>query len=350
MKLFFLIESLHKAAGTERIATDVVNALYEKTQWEITFITVSSNTECYFNVNSHISVKSINSDIKHPLQAIGNLRKLIKQHNPDYIINVATVMSRLSIPAAMFTPTKVITWEHFNLFAGSKLGYMWRICSAALSRKTIVLTHKDRSAYPKWLHGKVQTIYNFPTPIKDAPAELASNIAISVGRLTYQKGFDMLLNVWEKVYRKNKEWKLYIVGNGEDEDKLKQQAKNLGIDQCVSFIPATPKIIELYKQASLYIMSSRFEGLPLVLIEAKQLGLPCISFDCPNGPSEVIRRGTDGDLIPLGDETKMAESILTLINDKSKIKEYGKAAYEDAKERFSKDRIATDWIHVLNTL
>ena len=94
-------------------------------------------------------------------------------------------------------------------------------------------------------------------------------------------------------------------------------------------------------------MSSRFEGLPLVLIEAKQLGLPCISFDCPNGPSEVIRRGTDGDLIPLGDETKMAESILTLINDRSKIKEYGKAAYEDAKERFSKENIIKEWVSLI---
>lgn len=350
MKLFFLIESLQKAAGTERIATDVVNALYEKTGWDISFITMSANTESYFKVNDRIRILSINSDIKHPIQAIRSLRKLIKQNQPDYIINVATVMSRFSIPAAMFTSTKVITWEHFNLFAGSIFGYLWRVCSAAFSHKTIVLTHKDRLSYPKLLHKKVQTIYNFPTPTEEAPSELTSNIAISVGRLTSQKGFDMLLNVWKKVYQKNKEWKLYIVGNGDDEEKLKQQAKNLGIDQCVSFIPATPKIIELYKQASLYIMSSRFEGLPLVLIEAKQLGLPCISFDCPNGPSEVIRRGTDGDLIPLGNETKMAESILTLIDDRNKIKEYGKAARKDVKERFSKDKIATDWIHALNTL
>lgn len=347
MKIFFLIESLQKPAGTERIATDVVNALYEKTRWDISFITMSANTESYFKINDKIRVFSINSDIKHPLQAIKNLRKLIKQNKPDYIVNVATVMSRFSIPASAFTSTRIITWEHFNLFAGSKLGYLWRICSAALSNKTIVLTHRDRTSYPKLLHKKVLTIYNFPTPVEETPSDLTSNIAISVGRLTFQKGFDMLLNIWEKVYQKNKVWKLYIIGNGADEEKLKRQAQTLGLEKCVCFIPATLKITELYKQASLYIMSSRFEGLPLVLIEAKQLGLPCISFDCPNGPNEVIRQGVDGDLIPLGDEVKMAESILALINNRNKIKQYGAAAYKDIKERFSKDQIISNWITLL---
>lgn len=349
MKLFFLIESLYKPAGTERISTDVANAMYEKTHWDIQFVTLSSNTDSHFRLNANIPVKSIHGSITSPVATIRNLRALVKKERPDCIINVAAVMSRFSIPASLLTRTKVITWEHFNLFAGSKLGYLWRLCSATFSHKTVVLTCKDRASYPRALHKKVQTIYNFPTPVENGLSDLTSNIAISVGRLTPQKGFDILLKVWELVHHSNKEWELYIIGSGEDEEALKQQCRNLGLDECIKFIPSTPKIRDFYQQASLYIMSSRFEGLPLVLIEAKQQGLPCISFDCPNGPKEIIRQGIDGELVPLGDIQQMAKSILSLVADRNKIKQYGKAAYQDVNERFSRDAIIKEWITLLGS-
>ena len=94
-------------------------------------------------------------------------------------------------------------------------------------------------------------------------------------------------------------------------------------------------------------MSSRFEGLPLVLIEAKQQGLPCVSFNCPNGPNEIIRPNIDGDLIPFGDTKKMAKAIINLMNNRNKIKQYGTEAYNDIKNRFSKDIIIQQWINLL---
>lgn len=347
MKLFFFIESLYRAAGTERIATDVVNALYEKTHWEIQFIILSANTNTSFNLNKDIPIKSLNCKPTQPIKAIRNLHQLIKEEKPQYIINIAVVMSRFSIPAAIFTHTKVITWEHFNLFAGSKLGYLWRLTSAGLSYKTIVLTIQDKTSYPKCLQKKIQTIYNFPTPIENRLSKLESNIAISVGRLTYQKGFDLLLESWKHVQDINKSWSLFIIGSGEDEIILKQKAKDLELTESVKFIPNTPNIKDYYQQASLYIMSSRFEGLPLVLIEAKQQGLPCVSFNCPNGPNEIIRPNIDGDLIPFGDTKKMAKAIINLMNNRNKIKQYGTEAYNDIKNRFSKDIIIQQWINLL---
>lgn len=348
MKILFFIELLYNAAGTERISTDVANKLYEETHWDIKFIVLSNNTQTAFTLNPNIKVESINGNLSSPIRSIQKLRKLIKKETPNYVINVATTMSRISIPAAAFTSTKVITWEHFNLHAGSKLGYSWRIISAYLSYKTIVLTNKDRNDYPKFVHNKITTIYNFPTSMKGYISKIDSNIAITVGRLTFQKGFDMLLNVWKEVKDNGSKWTLYIIGSGEDEKALKAKANNLHIEDSIKFIPNTPNIHEYYQKASLYIMTSRFEGLPLVLIEAKQMGIPCISFDCPNGPSEIIRNNVDGFIIPFKDCKAMSKSILELTSNRNKLKEFSTAALNDINKRFSKDIIIRQWINLLS--
>lgn len=343
MKLFFLIEFLNKAAGTERIATDVVNGIYEQTGWDITFVVLDKDAQPFFPLKDGIRLVSLNGKLSKPVEAIKRLRKLIKEHKPKYVINVAVTMSRLSIPASIFTDTKIVTWEHFNLFAGSKIGYLWRLASAIISDRTVVLTNRDRLSYPTMARKKVMTIYNFPTYMGGMKAELDSNIALSVGRLNDQKGFDILLRVWKLVCDKNSEWKLQIVGSGEKKESLQDQAKELGIEKRVEFVPATPEVARYYKGASLYIMSSRFEGLPLVLIEAKQMGLPCVSFNCPNGPDEVIRDNTDGRIVPMGEEEKMAQTILELMNDRNRIKKYGKEAVNDVMTRFSKEAIIKKW-------
>lgn len=348
MKIFFLIELLYNKAGTERIATDVANGLCETTGWDIKFIVVEKNTHTAFTLDKNVEVISLNGSLSAPLRAASALRKIIVREKPDYIINVAATMSRISVPASLMTGTKVITWEHFNLYAGSRMGYLWRLCSAAFSSKTVVLTIKDKMCYPKYLQRKVCTIYNFPTAMSGGPSGIESDIAIAVGRLTYQKGFDMLLKVWEKVKEGGCTWKLYIVGSGEDEKKLKEESVRLGIDNSVTFIANTPQIAEYYKKASLYLMTSRFEGLPLVLIEAKQKGLPCISFDCPNGPSEVIRNGVDGYVLKMGDCRGMSEAILKLTSQRDRLKQFGKEALDDVKKRFSKDEIIRQWRSMLS--
>ena len=102
-------------------------------------------------------------------------------------------------------------------------------------------------------------------------------------------------------------------------------------------------IANVYQQASCLVMSSRFEGLPMVLIEAKMAGLPCVSFDCPNGPAEVIRDGIDGYLVPAEDVDALASRLIDLLNNRNILKKMGKLAYEDACERFSAEAIEEKW-------
>lgn len=347
MKIFFLIEQLNRYAGTERIAVEVANALHDATLWDIVFVVLDDDVSASFPLTADIRIVSVHGK-KAGLLATGlRLRELVRQEKPSYVINVAVPMSRISLIATAFTTTKIITWEHFNLFAGSRMGYMWRLCSALLSNRTVVLTNRDRKSYPKVLQRKVFTIYNFPADMGGRQSRLDSTMAIAVGRLNYQKGFDLLLQVWKRVAEKNNRWKLAIIGSGEDESSLKALSVQLGIDSRVDFIPATSAVADCYEKASLYLMTSRFEGLPLVLIEAKQMGLPCVSFDCPNGPDEIIRTSIDGEIVPDFDEEKMSRVVLSLISDRDRIRKYGEEAKRDVQNRFSKEKIIGDWINLI---
>lgn len=348
MKIFFLIESINKFAGTERITYDLISFFMQKTNWEVSLISLQSISTKRLLLNRNIKIISLNSSLQSPIKSIKKLHLLIKKEQPNYLINVAVIMSRISIFATLHTSTKVITWEHFNLHAGSKLGYIWRLISASLSYKTVVLTHKDRQSYPKWLQHKMETIYNFTTIDNTIKADTEnSNIVISVGRLTYQKGFDMLLYAWKIVHQNNPKLILYIIGDGEDRQRLKELSQQLQIDKSVIFISQNNEINKYYQKAGLYVMSSRFEGLPLVLIEAKRMGLPCISFDCPNGPCEIIRKDIDGYLIEQANISALAHQIIKIFNDRKQLCRLGKEAALDAEKRFSGNAIINQWITLL---
>ena len=172
---------------------------------------------------------------------------------------------------------------------------------------------------------------------------MESNILLAVGRLENQKGFDLLLQAWKKAFPSVSNWTLHIVGSGSLKERLIKQAEMLGIKASVIFKEATMDIAKVYQQASCLVMSSRFEGLPMVLIEAKMAGLPCVSFDCPNGPAEVIRDGIDGYLVPAEDVDTLASRLIDLLNDRNMLKKMGKLAYKDACRRFSTQAIEEKW-------
>ena len=172
-----------------------------------------------------------------------------------------------------------------------------------------------------------------------------SKIAVAIGRLTAQKGFDKLLDVWQKIEGKDSEWELYIIGSGEDKEKLLNQKESLNLKR-VTFIENTKNIKEYYEKASIYLMTSRFEGLPMTLIEAQSFGLPIISYDIKTGPEDIVNDGEDGYLIENDNIEEFVNKFLELSNDKEKIQEFSQKAYKNAK-RFKLDSIINEWKEVL---
>lgn len=183
----------------------------------------------------------------------------------------------------------------------------------------------------------------------DTPSNCENKRIIALGRLDSQKGFDYLLQTAVKLKQAIPDWHIDIFGDGEDETMLKDLARKLQVNDFVTFNPPTKEVIKELCNSGMYVMSSRFEGLPMVLLEAQECGLPIVSFDCPEGPSEIIHEGEDGFLVPLADTDALAERIITLAKNEEMRKEFGRNAKINCKQ-FSPERVGEMWMDLINKL
>ena len=215
------------------------------------------------------------------------------------------------------------------------------------AHQVITLTERDRQQYLSLSPGntKVVAIPNPVTIQHVSASDLHSKTVIAVGRLVPEKGFDLLLQAWAEVWPMCSEWTLKIVGSGADGERLQLQAAALGIGQGVMFVPNTKDMPLQYQRAALSVCSSRFEGFGLVLVEAKSCGLPVVSFDCPCGPSDIVRDEIDGLLVPAEDTRALALAIMRLINNEQERRLMGLRALED--RRFELAGIVQAWEQLL---
>lgn len=211
----------------------------------------------------------------------------------------------------------------------------------------VILTRQDAA---KW--GALPNLHVIPnarTFTTDNPAQLENKEVLAVGRYAYQKGFDLLLQAWAAVCREVSGWTLRIVGDGELRDELQQMVARLGVGDSVILARQSSDVQSLYRRAAIYVMSSRYEGLPMVLLEAQAAGLPIVSFACPCGPSDVVTDGRDGFLVPAGDTDALAARLLTLMRDPALRQRMGAAAYANSA-RFSTEAVMGQWERLFDSL
>jgi glycosyltransferase involved in cell wall biosynthesis len=208
-----------------------------------------------------------------------------------------------------------------------------------------VLTGHDLQDYQKALHGsnvRLECIPNGVPAWQLPPAALESKVLIAAGRRVPQKGFDLLLEAFQKVSVRHPDWQLWIFGSGAGRDSLAAQIDRLGLTGRAHLKGTTGQLDKRLAEASVFVLSSRFEGLPMVLLEAMTAGLPAVAFDCPTGPAEVIRHGVTGLLAPAQDADALAAGICDLIEDPAKRKAMGAAA-RTASERYSMAAVRAKW-------
>jgi glycosyltransferase involved in cell wall biosynthesis len=210
------------------------------------------------------------------------------------------------------------------------------------------LTEGDARAYRRALRGRTR-VECMPNGVPDTGghrAALDAKVVVAAGRVTPQKGFDRLLPAWAEVVRDHPDWELRIFGDGPSTNKLRKQIAQLGIGDSARLMGFTPRLHEELARASLYVMSSRREGFPMVLLEAMAIGLPVVSFNCPTGPRDVIREGVDGHVVRNGDVHALAEAMKGLMADAGRRRAFGAAAIEGAR-RFELSTIVARWEDLL---
>lgn len=204
----------------------------------------------------------------------------------------------------------------------------------------VTLTQHDAEAWPE-----LKFVKFIPNPLSYMPesrSTLENKQVLSVGRLDWQKGYDMLVDVWKIVNQKHPDWNLKVFGDGSFREELEKKTHDCGLDASMKWEHATPRIFDLYLESSIYVMSSRYEGFGLVLTEAMSCGVPCVSFNCPFGPSEIIKDGEDGLLVPIDDVQKLADSICRLIEDEQLRKSMGEKAVENV-QRYEPHSVMKQW-------
>lgn len=351
-KICFLSGDIGRSGGTERVTTVIASALAQEGV-DVVILSLSNGHSTYFPVHPDVTLYSMRME-RHSsnygdVRIWRRLRDFLRENRIDCVIDVDTVLSYYSIPATWRTRTKVISWEHFHYFinVGGAFQRFRRAAGRRLAvrcaKAVVTLTERDRQQYLEQLRCLTQ-IVPIPNPLTishSKKSDLSSKVVLAAGRLVAEKGFDLLIQAWAEIWFKHSSWRLRIVGSGSDEEALKRQAVELGLAAGVEFVPHSSDMESQYRTASIYACSSRFEGFGLVLVEAKSFGLPVVSFDCACGPSDIVRDGIDGLLVPAENVHLLAISLERLMLDEQCRRDYGDRALED--RRFDLDNIVASW-------
>lgn len=359
-KVVFVINDITAKGGEERMCSIIANYLNEHGYDVSIFSLVSHNgRNPFFKISDDIQIIHllglfIERRVRQYLPWLNYLRKKLRwfltKLNPDIIIDVEVAVTPLTCKASEGLGIKHISWDHFPYI--NHVEIMPRLIPYLRTvDKIVVLTNGNKKSYIEDSQISPLNVVQISNP---SPIELCTytshsdNVVLAMGRLEYLKGFDRLLNIWARIEPQMPDWKLKIVGSGGYERALKEQANLLGLCR-VNFYPHTSSPIEQYKGASIFVLTSRLEGYGLVLLEALNMSLPIVSYDCENGPREILVDGYNGYLVPDGDAEMFVDKLLQLMQDGQLRNKFGNNAIISAS-KFSLENIGQQWLELLESI
>lgn len=265
-----------------------------------------------------------------------------------------TTRPGLHLLAARFAPpgVVVVAREHDN-FTKARPGVRTGLVELARGIDALsTLTRADERDYADLLGERGVHVFQAPNalaPLDGEPRRQRDPVVLAAGRLVRQKGFDLLLEAFAPIARDHLDWRLEILGEGNQREALAARVRELGLAGSVHLRPPTPAIGEEMARAGVYVLSSRFEGFGRVVIEAMSKALPVVSFDCPRGPGEIITDGHDGLLVAPEDVAALSSALRSVVEDEALRRRLGEAGPATA-QRYDLGPITARWEAELETL
>lgn len=345
MKIVFTIAHMN-LGGAQRVCYNLINWIIYNTDAEVHLMICSGRTIKKEYDLSKIPYTIVSGGLYNK---ISRIRSELKRINPDVLVTMGVPGALFDVPACVGLGIKHIISERNDPahFAGSTIT---RIVSRLLMQKAdgFVFQTKDAQNYYGGNIAKHSTIIPNPLFISGDLTDVIykrerEKVIVATGRLNKQKNHPLLIKAFKRVHEKYPEYKLVIYGEGPERERDEALIKELKIEDCVSLPGAINNVPEIIRKASLYVLSSNFEGMPNALMEAMALGLPSISTDCPcGGPRELIRNGENGMLVPVGDEKALSEAMLYMLEHPDEANAMGQEAMK-IRETHSTDRICQQW-------
>lgn len=358
--LLFYFNSLQPSGGIERVITTLANKLCK--DYNVTILVkdlpvsfypidakvklISLGNKLNFNMNNKVS--RFFSATKSVLFNSYSLHRFFSNNSFDYyylahplnvlefhiakgVSNFDTIISEHGSPEAYNSVYKAIKYLLY-----------YKAKAYVVPTTLDVLYYNNIKIHAKYLP-------HFKSELPYVKVDLEQNIALNIGRFTDVKQQLILLEIWNKLVniRKITNWKLFIVGEGENKNIFENYIKTNKLDNYVFL--KTPKLdVDFYyKQASLFLLTSKTEGFGMVLLEAISFGIPCISFDCPSGPRDMIINNINGFLVSQNNEREFLDYVVKIISDNNLKVKMGSKAYELSKE-WDDDKLLNEWHTILN--
>lgn len=376
MKIIYCTHSTYNPGGMERVLLNKVTYLSQLLGWEVSVVTTDQHQRSpfypfpekvrmtdleinYSEDNEKGAWKKITGYLRKRKEHRRKLTALLLKEKPDIVVSLYPSESSF-IPDIKDGSKKVLELHYckfFRLQYGRKglLGWIDKLRTHQDEQivrrfdKFVVLTNEDRGYWGNLPN--IEVIPNAAMHVSDAYSDVMNKRVIAVGRLDYQKGFDRLIQAWQLVQHTGRftGWKLDIFGQGEWQEMLQQMIGKAGLQDTARLNRPTKQIGEEYVKSDMLVMSSNYEGFPMVMIEAMACGLPVVSFDYKCGPKDIIQSGINGLLVPNGDIQALADAMMKVMEDEA----YRKMLSLNARkvvDTYSEQAVMAQWIRLFTSI
>lgn len=373
MKIIYCIAGTCHSGGMERVLANKANYLARHGYEVVIATTDQQGLPPFFPLDERIRCIDLginyeenngksfwNKLLHYPLKQARHrwrLGRLLKRERAD--ITVSMFCNDAGFITGIRDGSLKVLEIHFSRF--KRLQYnrkgLWRLADRWRSRQDektvarfhrfVVLTEEDRTYWGNLPN--ITVIPNAATFTGMTPASSGQKTVIAIGRYTHQKGFERLIEAWRLIGHKFPDWRLNIIGSGEDRDALQRLINRYYMNGQVTLVAPTRQIEKVYREASLLVLSSRYEGLPMVLIEAQCFGLPVVAFQCKCGPKDIVEQGETGLLVPEGDIHGLADGMERLMKDDDLRKQMGVKA-QLASLRYAEETVMAQWTELFHSL
>ena len=372
MHILYNIAGFYRPAGMERVLCDKANWLVEHGH-RVTIVTTEQKGRPYaFPLDSRVEVIDLaigyednnggslwDKLIHYPGKQRRHkkaLEAVLEDRKPD--IAISMFCNEVNILPRIKDGSRKVLEVHFSRFKRLQYGRkgLWALVDRIRSKQDerlvrkydrfVVLTEEDKVHW-----GPMETIRVIPNPVNfrpESPAALESKTVVAVGRYMHQKGLERLIEAWNMIQDKSG-WKLRLVGDGEQRQDLEKLISNLNLTDSVLLGKAESDMAAVYSDASILALSSRYEGLPMALLECQAFGVPAVSFDCKCGPREIIKDGVTGLLVKEGDIPGLADALETMMHNDTFREEMGRNAFINA-EAWRPEAIMPKWIQLFEEI